>query len=235
MSRERVAVPARWTAARRDGLRYLLEQAGIDVAWDGDDGFTCAPSDTDRAEELVAYLEGKHDAVDGVESPPSAGRLRELVVAGPGLRFVGWLVDTLLLGLLGLALRLVGLTGWPRFIAFEALVAIDAIVLVAWQGGNLGNLVVGTQVVVADDAGPAGAGRAAIRWIVVRVPAYVVAGLLHAVWFIPVWWVVVYSPILFTRLRQGLHDRAAGVVVITSRHLPAGWTFTNAILGRVRR
>ena len=43
------------------------------------------------------------------------------------------------------------------------------------------------------------------------------------------------APILFTQLRQGLHDRAAAVVVITSRQLPEGWTFTNAVFGRMRR
>jgi hypothetical protein len=157
-----------------------------------------------------------------------------LVVAGPGLRFAGWLVDTLVVGLIGLALRLVGVTGWPRYAAFEVLVLLDAIVLVAWQGGNVGNLVVRTQVVVADDASRVGAGRAAVRWMVIRVPRYL-AALLGALWLVVVWWIVVYGPILFTQLRQGLHDRTAGVVVITSRHLPEGWTFTNAILGRVRR
>jgi hypothetical protein len=235
VNRERVEVPAAWTAVQRDGLRSLLEQTRIDVDWDGD-AFTCSSRDAEQVRGLLAYLEGKDaDRTGDQERPlPSPGR-RELVAAGPGLRFVGWLVDTLVLGLLGLGLRLVGVTGWSRFIAFEALVAIDAIVLVAWLGGNLGNLVVGTQVVVAESAEPVGAGRAAIRWAVVRVPAYVVAGLLDAVWFIAIWWIVVYGPILLTQLRQGLHDRAAGAVVITSRHLPEGWTFTNAILGRVRR
>ena len=61
------------------------------------------------------------------------------------------------------------------------------------------------------------------------------AALVGAVWLIAVWWIVVYGPILFTQLRQGLHDRAAAVVVITSRQLPEGWTFTNAVFGRMRR
>ena len=63
----------------------------------------------------------------------------------------GWLVDTLVVGVFGLGLRFVGVTGWPRFLAFEAVVLVDAVVLVAWLGGNVGNLVVGTQVVVAED------------------------------------------------------------------------------------
>ena len=166
--------------------------------------------------------------------PHPSGAPREVVVAGRGLRFVGWLVDTLVVGLFGLVLRFVGVTGWPRFLAFEAVVLVDAVVLVAWLGGNVGNLVVGTQVVAAEDARRTGAGRAAIRWSVIRLPMYL-AALVGAVWLIAVWWIVVYGPILFTQLRQGLHDRAAAVVVITSRQLPEGWTFTNAVFGRMRR
>ena len=83
--------------------------------------------------------------------PHPSGPPREVVVAGRGVRFVGWLVDTLVVGLFGLVLRFVGVTGWPRFLAFEAVVLVDAVVLVAWLGGNVGNLVVGTQVVVAED------------------------------------------------------------------------------------
>ena len=157
----------------------------------------------------------------------------ERLVASRGLRLVGWLVDSLVVGLLGLAPLLVGITGWPRFLIFEVLGAVDGIVLVAWLGGNVGNLVVGTQVVVADDAHRAGAGRAAIRWAVIRVPLYV-AGLFGAWWFTLIWWVVVYGPILFTPLRQGLHDRAAGVVVINSRHGQERLSFAN-VFRRVAR
>lgn len=234
MARHRVELPTTWTATQRDGLRYLLEQAQTVVEWDGDDAFTCDPTDTQPVEELIAYLEGKDgDHAESSSSLPIGDR-RELVVAGRGLRFVGWLVDTLVVGLFGLALRLAGITGWPRFVAFEVLVLLDAIVLVAWLGGNLGNLVVGTQVVVAENARRTGAGRAAVRWSVIRVPMYL-AALVGTVWLVAVWWIVVYGPILFTQLRQGLHDRAAGVVVITSRQLPEGWTFTIAVLGRMRR
>ncbi len=161
------------------------------------------------------------------------GGPRELLVASRGLRFAGWLVDSLVVGLLGLAPLLVGITGWPRFLLFEVLAAVDAIVLVAWLGGNVGNLVVGTQVVVADDARRTSAGRAAIRWAVLRVPLYLGA-LLGAWWFAGIWWIVVYGPILFTPLRQGLHDRAAGVVVVNSRFGPERWSFAN-VFRRVAR
>ena len=159
---------------------------------------------------------------------------RSEVVAGRGLRFAGWLVDTLVVGLLGLIPLLFGVGGWTRFVVFELLAAVDAIVLVAWLGGNVGNLVVGTQVVVAADASRTGTGRAAVRWAVLRVPLYLGA-LVGAWWFSAIWWPVVYGPILFTRLRQGLHDRAAGVVVITSRHHPDGWALAKSFFRRAAR
>jgi hypothetical protein len=157
----------------------------------------------------------------------------ELLVAGRGLRFAGWLVDTLVVGLLGLAPLLVGITGWPRFLTFEVLAAVDAIVLVAWLGGNVGNLVVGTGGGGGEDARRCGVGRAAIRWAVLRIPLYV-AGALGAWWFTGIWWIVVYGPILFTPLRQGLHDRAAGVVVINCRYGPERWSFAT-VFRRVAR
>jgi hypothetical protein len=159
--------------------------------------------------------------------------LRELVVAGPGVRFAGWLVDSLVIGLLALAIRLVGVTGWPRALAVEALVALDAVALVVWAGGNVGNLVVGTQIVVLDDAARPGFARATIRWLVIRIPAWIAIAL-GAWWVGGIWLVVVYGPILFTPLRQGLHDRAAGVVVVMRREVGERWTLAN-LAHRVRR
>jgi hypothetical protein len=43
----------------------------------------------------------------------------------------------------------------------------------------------------------------------------------------------VFGPIFFTRLRQGLHDRVAGVLVIKSRYVPERWALANAFFRRV--
>ena len=159
--------------------------------------------------------------------------MEERVVAGYGLRFAGWLLDTLVLGLLGLALRLVGVTDTSRAITFEVLFAINAIVLVAWLGGNVGNLIVGTEVVVADDATRPHLGRAAVRWGVIQIPI-LVASIFGAWWVAPLWWIPVYGAILVTPLRQGLHDRAASVVVVDRRGGGRRWSLTN-LADRVRR
>jgi hypothetical protein len=217
---ERIEVPDSWTEAQRDGLRSLLAQAPIDVEWVSDDAFTCSERDAAQVRGLLEHLaDGDHRV--------------ELLVAGCGLRLAGWLLDTLVLGVLGLALRLVGMTGWPRAVAFEVLFAIDAIVLVTRCGGNVGNLIVRTQVVVMDDASRPHLGRAAIRWAVIQVPI-LVAAIFGAWWFAPLWWIPVYGPILFTPLRQGLHDRAAGVVVVARREVGERWSLAN-IANRVRR
>ena len=84
---------------------------------------------------------------------------------------------------------------------------------------------------MADDARRTSAGRAAIRWAVLRVPLSLGA-LVGVWWFAGIWWIVVYGPILFTPLRQGLHDRAAGVVVINSRFGPERWSFANVFQAR---
>jgi hypothetical protein len=73
-----------------------------------------------------------------------------------------------------------------------------------------------------------------VRWAVVQVPA-LTAGLLGAWWLSGIWWIVVYVPIPFTRLHQGLHDRGSGTLVIKSRHLPERWAFANSFFARVRR
>ena len=159
--------------------------------------------------------------------------MEERVIAGYGLRFAGWLLDTLVLGLLGLALRLVGVTGSPRTVAFEVLFAINAIVLVARCGGNVGNLLVGTEVVVDGDATRPGIGRATVRWAVIQIPI-LVASIFGAWWVAPLWWIPVYGAILVTPLRQGLHDRAAGVVVVDRRGVGERWSLAN-VADRVRR
>jgi hypothetical protein len=163
----------------------------------------------------------------------SGDEFREFVVAGRGLRFVGWLLDSLVIGLLALAMRLAGVTGWPRGLTVEALVALDAVALIAWLGGNVGNLLVGTHVVVVDDGTRPGVARATIRWLVIRIPGWIAIAL-GAWWVGGIWLVVVYGPILFTPLRQGLHDRAAGVVVVASRDVSERWSLAR-VANRMRR
>ena len=140
--------------------------------------------------------------------PDSAhGAPRELVVARRGRRLGGWFLDALVFFACSIVLDVAGVSVWPRYLTLQVLETLNAVVLVAVAGGNLGNLAVGTRVVVAGDGSRPGYGRTSIRWIVIAVPldAFGLAGLPRAAWLCGV---VVYGPILFTTLRQGLHDLA---------------------------
>jgi uncharacterized RDD family membrane protein YckC len=81
--------------------------------------------------------------------------------------------------------------------------------MVAWRGQTLGKMGVHAKVVrAAPGAGTGvGPGRAALRAVVPMLGAIVpVLG-----WLVPI---VVYGAMLFTPRRQGLHDLAAGTIVI---------------------
>jgi len=80
--------------------------------------------------------------------------------------------------------------------------------MVGWRGQTFGKMAAHTKVVRARGGGKAGFGRAAIRaaipmlWVVIPSRVAIV---------IPF---VVYGWLLFSERRQGLHDLAAGTVVI---------------------
>jgi uncharacterized RDD family membrane protein YckC len=81
--------------------------------------------------------------------------------------------------------------------------------MVAWRGQTLGKIGAHAKVVRSDPdaAAGVGAGRAALRAVVPMLGAILpVLG-----WIVPI---VVYGAMLFTSRRQGLHDLAAGTIVV---------------------
>jgi uncharacterized RDD family membrane protein YckC len=156
-----------------------------------------------------------------------------VVVAGLGPRLAGWFVDIVLAGLVSVVLLLVGLPPWSRGITLGVLLTANAVLLVAWRGGNLGNLALGTRVVTLEGDARVGVGRATVRWGVVAVPL-VVAGFVGWWWGWPLWALAVFGPLAFTARHQGLHDLAASVVVVPDGRMTPRWTAA-ALLRRVRR
>ena len=154
-------------------------------------------------------------------------------IAGLGPRLAGWFVDIVVAALVSLVLLALDLDAWPRGVTLGVLLTLNAVVLIAWKGGNLGNLALGTRVIGADDGARTGTGRATVRWIVVAVPI-VAAGFAGWWWFAAVWTLAVFGPVAFTRRHQGLHDLVAGVVVVQRRHASDDWT-VGALLRRVLR
>jgi uncharacterized RDD family membrane protein YckC len=111
-----------------------------------------------------------------------------------------------------------GLTQQQRDSLFRAglvvtvLSGVYEITLTALRGQTLGKMALGIKVLRAEDRGPVGWGRAAVRWIVPTVvgripePAVSTLGTL-----------LVYLWMLWDPMRQGLHDKAARTIVVRIR------------------
>jgi uncharacterized RDD family membrane protein YckC len=240
---ERVELPDGWTADQYDGLRYLLEQTEVAARWDGPTTLQVARGDREQVDGLISYLAeapGHHAATDpgqtGGDSDPRSDPFpddpRTVLVAGFGLRLAGWLVDSLVFWIAAVALR-IAMAPSAAFWGGQLFYAAYCVLLVGLAGKTLGNRAVGTQVVAADDAARPGLRRGVIRWGVVFVPAFV-AFLVTGFWLLVPWELAVYSPVLFTRLHQGVHDLVADVIVLNDRLPPERWAVAHTFFGPTR-
>jgi len=149
----------------------------------------------------------------------SASPVAEDDVAEPWRRFVGFVVDWIVLVMISLAIvsalgidlsagdalrlptsaRIVqGLVGAAYYIWFTAS-----------RGQTPGKMLIGTKVVMLSSAKIPGIGPSAMRWVVPGVWVF-----LPGVSIISV---VIYGWLLFDTLRRGLHDKAAKTVVVYAR------------------
>jgi uncharacterized RDD family membrane protein YckC len=143
-----------------------------------------------------------------------------LLLAPIARRVGGLVIDELLVLVPVVAVALVFGLHPGSTITDSTLVAISAssaavsfvyyTVMVALTGRTVGKLAVGTRVVNADDGGPVGWSASALRALLpLAVGAVPVVGFALTVG--------VYSFAVFGPLRQGLHDRAGGTLVVMSR------------------
>ena len=156
------------------------------------------------------------------QAPVPGGRL-----AGMGARFGGLLIDFLVLAvpivLIGLATGAFdrsdsktcdasgtcttnfnfGSSLLLDFIALVVGVAYSAY-FVGMKTQTLGHRAVGIRVVDANTGGPIGAGRGALRWLVMAVTG--------AICTIGYW-----SPFFDSQRRQGWHDKASNAIAIPSK------------------
>jgi uncharacterized RDD family membrane protein YckC len=116
-----------------------------------------------------------------------------------------------------------------RLLAILMVIAIAAVayrvVTTAKWGAGLGKTLLGLRVVAdrpdAPSAAPPGWARSWKRWGVPQLP-----GLIP----LPATGLLAYLPALHDSRRRGLHDRAAGTIVIDTRRLSptvVGWTVSN--------
>lgn len=131
-------------------------------------------------------------------------------------RFVAWIIDTIIFGVISWILSLVGLGtnyGYGSGLGYESgfnLGGIGTVITVlislvyyvyldGMQGASIGKRVMKLKVVGTNGAMPIGPGPGVIRWLIKIIP------LLN---------LVAYIWILFNPEKQGLHDKIANTFVV---------------------
>jgi uncharacterized RDD family membrane protein YckC len=153
-----------------------------------------------------------------VLSEPTTYPTDSLPLATIPKRLVGWAIDYLLFGIPFSLIALSYTTStdastiadppvWATF-GFAAASALYLTVFVATLGRTLGAWIMGVRIVRIDDGMVPGWSKAGIRALLpVALQAIPVIGLALMG--------VMYLTALFNPRRQGLHDRAAGTIVVT--------------------
>jgi uncharacterized RDD family membrane protein YckC len=220
-----------WRPDQRRALERLLDGAAVPYAWDG--GLLEVPGDRRRlVDDMVDLVDDEDDGRPLFDDEPAPGAPvgpvgpdeRWPVIAARSRRVVGYVVDVIVVDV-GVLAFFAAVRVWSdgdgRIVRWAWLAAVLAaayeIVPVAVAGRTLGKLVAGTRVVVDGEGRVPGWGRAIARWAVPALPVllmpYALGGAPRFFAF-TVWPIVVYGPVLFDPMRRGLHDRAAGTVVV---------------------
>ena len=142
-------------------------------------------------------------------------------LASYGVRGVARAIDSLLIGLPVLAVGIGTLAatdadpnqGFPEWVAavWFVLTVVYEVLFVRWRGQTLGKLAVGIKVSRLDNGRPPLWWQAGIR---IALPA-IAAGLPFGI--ASVAYVAVYSSSAWSPVRRGIHDKAAGTVVVVAR------------------
>jgi uncharacterized RDD family membrane protein YckC len=148
-----------------------------------------------------------------------------LPLASIGQRAVARLVDTLLFAVPGAVLlaRYLEIDGddvsidapfWLTLV-LAAASALYEVVFIAWRGQTLGKMLLRVRVVQIDDGRIPGVAKSAIRTLVPTVAGAIPFALA------PVLALGVYLYALVDRRRQGIHDKAAGTIVVHALRVDA--------------
>lgn len=234
-----------WTSEQRTTLELLLAGRRLPHQWEGA-RLSVSHLREEEVDELVDSIVG--EALDGDidEADPADGGAQADVeqatetsrdeadvavepagdaVAGPGRRFVGWLVDWAIVVLVTRILVVTVLAharplGVAAQLGLQSVVAVYLIVPVLLWGRTVGKLVARTRVVDVHTGQIPTWSQATVRWVVPGVgvlagivPSHGVAGA-GVAGLSNLWGVVVYVGILLNPLREGLHDKAAGTAVV---------------------
>ncbi|MCU1427873.1 MAG: domain containing protein [Actinomycetia bacterium] len=224
-----------WSSDKRRSIEFLLSNARIAYLWENGLLYV-SHAHQDAVDDMVDTLE--EDEPLEFDDDPDAGGIEERRatghdqvderehIAGPGRRFVGFLVDGFAVQLVWWAvlfviarqsdsLRNVTRTWWLGALVIDVYI-VSAVAL--W-GQTLGKLAAGTRVVAFDDGSLPGWRRSIIRFLVPAAPSPLLFLLRRSLFVLGplvslAWTIVVYVGVFTDRYRRGLHDRAAGTVVI---------------------
>jgi uncharacterized RDD family membrane protein YckC len=219
---------AAWTEDQRGALDLMLIGAEVPHVWEGNALAVPHRREAD-ADELIESVEEGELAEDWAAEATEFVDLDDTAhpeLASGARRLLGYVVDVVVItafsavigrGILDLqssspiAVRLV----------LPALIAAYEIATVARWGHNLGKVAAGTLVVTRADGSMPGWRRATVRWAVHVGPAPVLfwvsgspAAMITIAILENVWLVAVYAGVWWNPQKQGLHDKAAGTIVV---------------------
>ena len=136
--------------------------------------------------------------------PPSGGASGPR--AGFWRRFVGLLIDGILLGIVQEILRSIMGTGAAYSIYIVVSIAYFTVLIGSARGQTVGQMAMGIRVIDFNTGGPIGYGRAFIRWLVSIVSTLVI--------FLGYFWM------LWDKEKQCWQDKAANDVVVPVQYYP---------------
>ncbi|HEX2038796.1 MAG TPA: RDD family protein [Acidimicrobiales bacterium] len=211
-----------WPHDRRAALELLLLGADVPHAWEGTH-LVVGRAREREVDALVEQLEGEPVPDEQIDAPLGATSAVDADVdaeelAGPGRRLLGSIVDGLAFSAVTFPFVQPLSDAWTTAVCVVLVAAYDIVGVALW-GQTLGKLVVRTRVVLDATSEVPGWWPATVRWAV-QAPFAVVALVpsIDAVGVVAIagalYPLVVYGPILWDRQHQGLHDKAAGTVVV---------------------
>ena len=138
-------------------------------------------------------------------APPATGQASG-PRAGFWRRFVGALIDGILVGIVRAILSAGASTGTASVISLVVGIAYFTVMIGSARGQTVGQMAMGIRVIDFNTGGSIGYGRAFIRWLVSLISALVI--------FIGYLWM------LWDKEKQCWHDKAANDVVVPVQYYP---------------